>query len=248
MDKLDLNKLHAKDGVLTIVTRADKPAIVHYDKAIAIVGTIAAPGNYYEGRKDELASVIKKSHVVYDYSQLFIKLIAVENNEINTTVVGKLILNPDINIFKINTPQKFAIKDLYNLLRLNKFFFADRGQCQTIVEKLQNTKTTVEKNIETALNKGTGNEKNAYDIAVKGIEPMSIDLKMPIYVGMEASPIRVDINIDARSGDVLFWLESMELEEAKKDSAKAIMDIEISRFRGSGLVLIEQSGQSEDEN
>lgn len=246
-DKLDLNKLRAKDGVLTIVTRTDKALVVHDDKAVRIKGSIAAPGNFYEGRKEQLEPVIKKSHIVYDYRNLFIKLIAVENNDINTVVTGELMLNPDLKIFDINSGAKYSVKDLYNKLRMNKVYFADKAQCNAIVEKLQSTKTTVEKNIEAEQNKGNGKERNVYDVAVRGIEPMSFDLRMPIYVGQQPVNVRVEINIDARTGEVLFWLESVELEEIKTLDAKNIIDKELARFKESGLVQIEQCDQEEEQ-
>lgn len=238
--KLELNKLEAKDGVITIVTRNDEPLEVNNDLPVKIEGTIAAPGNYYEGRKAELKPVIKKSHVVYDYRKLFIQLNAVENNDINQVVKGTLTINPDLKALHINTGGKLAIKELYQLLRMNKFFFADKAQCNAVVERLATTKTSVEKNIEAELNKGGGNQRNVYDVAVRGMEQMSIDLKLPLYVGQQDVNFKVDINIDANTGEVLFWLESIDIMEALKTEAKRIMDEELERFKDSGLVLIEQ--------
>lgn len=239
--KLDLNKLEAKDGTLTVIVREDKPLEVQpLDKAVKISGTIASPGNFYESRREQLKDVIKKSHVVFNYRLLFIQLNAIENNAINTEVKGSLTLNPDLSKFSINTNTKVSSKDLYDFLKMNKFFFADKAQCNAIIEKLQSTKTTVEKNIETNLNNGTGNQKNVYDLVVRGIEPTFFDLNLPIYVGQDPITFRVEVNIDARTGEVLFYLESVILEEIKLSEAKRIMDSELKRFENSGLVMIEQ--------
>ena len=243
MEKLDYNKLlgDSKDGVLTIIHRNNEaPIKVWYDQPTRLNGTIAAPGNFYGERKEQMKDVIKKSHVKYNYRDVLIILVLSENREINTEVKGSLTVNPDLKMLEVNTKNKLDSKELTELLKFNRYYFADKSQCNAIIEKLQTTKVKIETDLETILNQGTGRERNVYDKVVRGIEPMTYNLFMPLFIGQEPVKFEVTINIDARDSEVNFWLESIELEELKKANAKTIIDAELARFEESGLVMIEQ--------
>lgn len=239
--KLNLNKLQAHEGKLEIIYRDnEEPIKKWYDKAVNINGTISAAGNYYDQRKDQLKDIIKKSHIVYDYRHLFLKLVALENHDINAVVNGKLTVNPDIAALQINTKNKLTSKELVDLLKFNRFFFADKDECQAIIGKLMNTKIKVIKALETVLNNGNGNERDVYDRLIEGVDKMAYVLQLPIYTGQTPVKFEVVINIDARDKEIVFWLESTELAELKLENAKTIIDNELSRFEDSGLVMIEQ--------
>lgn len=241
MEKLDYNKLVAKDGKIEIIHRNNEaPVKVWYDQQVKLNGTISAPGNFYDQRKEQLKDIIKKSHVVYNYRELMIKLVALENREINQEVIGKLTVNPDIKMLEVNTKERLDSKELTDLLRFNRYFFEDKAQCNAIVEKLQTTKVKIETDLETILNAGNGRERNVYDKVVKGIEPITFNFLMPLFIGQADVKFQVVINIDARDSEVNFWLESIELAELTLSNAKAIIDKELARFNDSGLVMIEQ--------
>lgn len=241
LEKLDLNKFEAKDGKLTVkhIHQELETPRVDYEESVKMSGTIQAPGNFIEKRKDIVEQIDnKRCNVQYSYNGLYIKVRTQENWAVHYHVDGLLKRNPDISMLQINTKKMFSVKDLTQHIRMNKFFFADKDQNIAIVSNLQKFRVEAQTQIETE-NDNRGNAKDLYEIKNKSNLVLDFDLLMPIYVGQPAKKFRVEVAYAVRERNIEVWLESPELEELFRINSKEIIDHELTRFPQE-FVFIEQ--------
>lgn len=237
-EKLNLNQLTANaKGEVLIVHREDNAKIVHAKKPLALEGTITAPGNFIVNRKDQ--EKFDRSHVKWSLSNLYITLVTRENHPLAYEVTGRLIKNPEIEKLCVNTKKTQSVKDLAQLLRFNKYFFADGDQNIKIVENLMKFKVTAQTHIEKE-EATRGNEKDIYEI--KGVDSnidLTFELNMPIYIGQAPKKFKVEILYKIRERNVEVWLESPELADLWRSNAEEIIQTELKRIPDD-IVKIEQ--------
>lgn len=234
--ELKLNKLEAKDGVITVVERTGDAEKIFHNTSVNLSGDIKAPGNFIEKRIDQNPAL--RSHVLFSYRGLFIKLKTNENHELNYTVDGKLILNPDIQKLKINTMERMTVKTLSDLLRFNRFFFSDKDQHSSIISNLQKFRASVQSQIEQETST-RGDKKDLYDVKVNTDLSLNFALQMPVYIGQQPKKFNVEICFDVSDRNISVWLESPELVEITQVDAIKIIDEQLSRFPKE-FVIIEQ--------
>lgn len=249
----DKVEVKVEEGVKTLVLREGDAEVIHQNEKVEIEGTISAPWKFFKermmialdgsptGMTDKIQHDMKLSHLVFSYQRRYVNLIMVENNPIKYIVKGKLIENPDIKKLQVNTGKKFTSKELCDLLRMNKFFFADKDQNGTVIQNLQKIKVSIQTQIEKEANDKTGDKRDLYDVKVNRDQtPLEFNLSLPIYVGQPATKFKVDINIDVRDRNIDFWLESPELAELLEAKCREVIDAEVKQFEEKGLVIIEQ--------
>lgn len=247
---LQLSKLEAKDGILKIIHREDKAEVIHDENGLKLSGTITAPRKFLEERGkagmggDDAAAQqeVKRSHIVYNYRDLYIRFKGDENYEaLSYNVQGQLTINPEIAGMKVNTKSFMNSKELSQHLRFTRYNFANREENVTIVSNLQSFKAKIMAEIEKNFNNQTGDKKELYDLKVlRDGQPLGFHLLMPLYIGQKPVKFYVEIMVEASHQSVQFWLESPELTDLLKDEAKKIIDEELKFFAGKGYVLIEQ--------
>jgi hypothetical protein len=237
-EHLNLNQLkHNEKGEILIVHREDDAKIVHAKKPLVLKGTITAPGNFIVNRKEQ--EKFDRSHVKWSLSGLYITLITRENHPLAYEVTGELIKNPEIEKLCVNTKKTQSVKELAQLLRFNKYFFADGDQNIKIVENLMKFKVTAQTHIEKE-EATRGNEKDIYEI--KGVDSnidLTFELQMPIYVGQAPKKFKVEILYKIRERNVEVWLESPELADLWRSNAEEIIKAELARMP-EAIVQIEQ--------
>lgn len=239
-EKLDLNKLEAKDGELKVthVHQTLETPKVFYKKTVQIAGTITAPGNFVEKRFKGLSKEVvvsedqherERTNVQYSFSNGEIVLRMSENEEVFYEVSGKLQKNKDIEILKINTGSKLSVQDLSNHLRMKRFFFSDKDQHARLMQNLQTFKVEANKVIE-AQNDNRGNARDLYEIKNTSNVDLSFDVTLPIFVGEPQKRFKVEILYAVRERAIEVWLESVEIEEALKADAQGIIEKELQRL------------------
>lgn len=237
-EHLNLNQLkHNDKGEILIVHREDNAKIVHAKKPLTLEGTITAPGNFIVNRKEQ--EKYDRSHVKWSLSGLYITLITRENHPLSYEVTGRLIKNPEIEKLCVNTKKTQSVKELAQLLRFNKYFFADGDQNIKIVENLMKFKVTAQTHIEKE-EATRGAEKDIYEI--KGVDSnidLTFELQMPIYVGQAPKKFKVEILYKIRERNVEVWLESPELADLWRSNAEEIIKAELARMP-EAIVQIEQ--------
>lgn len=231
-------EVHVDKDVKVLEIREGKALELYQDGPVTIEGTISAPSRFFKERKEQ--HDVKRCHVVFSYRKLYVNFICVENrNDKKYVLKGALQINPDIASLGVNTKDKYTSKELSDLLRFNKFFFADKAQATAIVSNLQKFKAKIEKEIE-AFDDNKGNKKDLYEVKTTGNHDLEYTLEMPLFIGQPNVRFRVDVCVDVTDGDILFYLESTELSELNKGEAEKIINAELKNFEGTGIAIIEQ--------
>lgn len=240
IEKIDLNKLIAKDGVLLIQHQdLPTPHLARLDEiqAVTLNGTIKAAANFYEKRTKEIEN--NKSHVIYSYRERRVTLITKEDYEnLGSEIIGKLTENPDLNTFGINTNKTFSVGELVKHIRTNRFFFENKDVHAKVVNSLQNFSAKVNADIK-KINDNRGNIEDVLKVTMDSNAELNFNALMPVFIGEEAKSFNVEIACQADNSKVIFWLESPDLFELLKKDTKTIIDSELARFN-SELVFIEQ--------
>lgn len=202
-------------------------------------GSILSPGRFIKVIKPN----DQRALVVYSYAGLYIHYFHDPEYPFGAEIKGELRLNPDLQRFGINAcinvceGRTFSLKDLASLLKMNRLYFADRDQCNVIVESLNKFKASI--TIDTEQNKDSrGNNKQMYDKKIQSELPQIFTLKMPIFLGFPEYIFTVDLCFDTTDATVRIWLESIELQEIIMRERKIIIDAELEKFKG--LILIEK--------
>lgn len=237
-EDLKLNLFKANDkGELTVIHRTDDAKIVHKHTSVQINGVISAPGNFIEVRKEQ--DKYDRSHITYSYRDLCITLTTRENlDTLGTTVTGKLIKNPDLDKLYLNSQKVLTSKELTQLLKFNRVFFADKDENGTIVSNLQKLKISAQQFIEKE-DASKGSEKEYYELKVDNGLDLKFTLNMPVFIGQPSKKFLVEVCYRIREKNVEFWLESIELADLLKSCAEEIINTELKRFP-EAIVKIEQ--------
>jgi len=244
LEKLDLNKLEAKEGVLTIQHQTlptPHQLKLHEEEAVVIYGTISAPANFYTKRTVEINN--SKSHVLYNYRERKIKLTTIEDySEKGSEIEGALIVNPAIKQLGVNQENTFFVSDMVKHLRKNKFYFENPESWKKVIDQLQNFSANVSKEI-VKVNTQNGNIQDVKNITVKSNLELNFKLKMPVFIGEKEEIFPVEIACDADSAQIKFWLESPDLIMLLDQNTKVIIDAQLKRLEEDSkneLVFIEQ--------
>lgn len=237
MEKLDLNKLEAKDGVIKVVHLTEEAEKLFYEKPVTMAGTIKAPGNFIEKRKDQDEEL--RSNVTFSYRNRVIMLETLENwKEFGYNIKGELIVNPEIKYFGINENRMFTVKEMVKHIRMRKFLFESEQQHQRVLEALQNFTAKVDTEIK-KINDQRGNIEDVYKTTLKSNAELAFSLKMRVFIGEEEKIIRIEVACEADNSAVRFWFESPDLIILLEADTKAIIDAELKRFPET-FVFIEQ--------
>lgn len=240
LQKLDLNRLEAKEGTLKIVHEVlptQELEKLHEEEPVILTGTISAPANFYTKRTGEINNL--KSHVKYNYRERKIELVTIEDfSELGSEITGKLTINPVIKELGINEDKTFFVSDLLKHIRKNKFYFSDAGQHKNIVTGLQNFSATVNAEI-TKINNNKGDINEVLKVTTKSNAELTFKCKLPVFIGQETKSFDVEIACAADSNAIKFWFESPALFELLELDTKSIIDGELLRFNDE-LVFVEQ--------
>jgi len=231
------NQINVPEGTKELIIREGEALDVSHliPQKVSISGTITAPRMYIEKRKRMHEDI--KVHVLFSRENMQIKLICDEKNKIGTEITGKLLLNPELLKFKINTPVTYTLNELKQFLKMNRSFFVNVDENFKIVSNLEKVKISVQTQIEQE--KDTrGNKTDNYQVKVDSGLEMSFNLDLPVYLGQPKKKFKVDICLDVRDKAVSVWLESVELREIEISERDAIINAELESF--SDYVVIEQ--------
>lgn len=212
-------------------------AIPHYDKeVIEIVGIIDSPRKFWEKRKAEHEKL--KCHVIFTKEgQPSIQLIMDEDSHFNGSVVGRLMVNPLIKTFGINTNKEYSIEEMKKFLRMNRAYFKDREANMALVSNLEKFHAQVKMDIEQN-NDNRGNYTNKLQQTVEADFPLGFALKLAPYKGHKEEVFKCEICFSVTNGVTSIWFESPDLQEILLTKAAGIIDEELKAFKE--LVCIEQ--------
>ena len=225
------------EGTKEIVVRHGEAEKIKYPVKLNIAGWINAPARYVIHRSSVNLIDKDKCIVIVDRRNNAITFEQDPADSYGTTVVGKLILNRDLEPFGINTEKVFSLNDMIKLLRIRRLYFADKDVHGDFLNKLANFKAAISTNIEQSKD-NKGNFTSLLDRTVKSALPTDFILKMPIYEGMDDRSFKVEICYGARDTNIDFWFESVELVELIQKERDQCIDEQLKAF--SEYVIIEQ--------
>ncbi len=212
MEELKLN-LTVEGKELIIRTGEAQP---HEPKvAVALNGTIESVLDFAKKREKEINK--QQSHVIINRKSQSITLKINEGNGKNYetseyTISGKMVLHEYIEELKINKQGSFTIPQLINLFKLNRRFFASRGDHAQMVSALTNFQAKTE--IEFAnTNDFKGSTANSKITKVKHDVPLNFEMKIPVFEGMEEVQFRVEIEVVPENGSLSCSFISVECAE-----------------------------------
>ena len=239
-EKIDLNKLEAKEGVLKIIHETlptQKLETVHEEEHVSLEGTIKAPANFWEKRADQVEKL--KAHVKFSYRNRTIILVTEENfSKLGEEVTGTLIINPEFNGFGINVEKMFKVNDLIKHVRMSKYLFQDKDVHTKILKSLKDFTAKVETEIK-KVNDSRGNIEDVFKVTMTSNAELNFNILAPVFIGEPAKSINVEICCQADNSEVKFWFESTDLINLLKQDSESIINKELERF-DQKLVFIEQ--------
>ena len=229
------------DGGEVVIRHGDaRPEVIA--KRTKLSGTITAPADWVEQKK--AATYIYEEdwcHVVInrDKGTIVFRSNDEDATEGGHTITGRLELATALSALNINSKRTYTAKQLGELLKMNRSLFADREENLKTVTDLQRFRATVTQELE----KGDdlkGNKLYHFEQRVETEFDLRFKLATPIWKGQEPATFGVEIRYDVTDGNVVYWLESVELKDLQDTQLDTIIDTQIARLREMGMPVIEQ--------
>ena len=170
---------------------------------------------------------IKDSYIRYSIEERYINLFYNTRNINPDTVTGVLKLHPDLKKFEINQGKSYTTHSLADFIRMNRHYFESKDVALKLVSELQNFKAKVDKEIESSDDKRANVKMFMVQKVVSNI-PTEFVLLLPLFIGSEKTPIKVEIDINAQ--DISCTLISPALKELIDTESKAIIDQQLKQI------------------
>lgn len=174
---------------------------------------------------------VHTSIITVNREHLLIQLQCDPSDKYAPVVTGQLSINPDLQEFGINSAKKFTREELLSLIKLNRFFFADKDDHAVLMSKIKNFKANVNKDVQDGSD-SRGNKNRVNNQAVDTEVPETAVLQIPVFKGEAPSRFIVDICLDVNDGGTRFWLESIDLNELIIKRRDEVFSKEIENFDG----------------
>lgn len=192
-------------------------------KPFAISGNINAPSEFWKKRNKSLAELndIKSengtnydwsvSHVIFDHSNKYIKLIVDEGSQREIEILGTFVLNPIFKELKINDPNgAYETRDeLYRALKFSGHIFKSKESHLEVLKQLQNFSGKITKTF-SEFNDNKGNAGKSFETVLDGIVPLDFDIYTPIFSGEEKVELRIIVEVQERNNRPIFYLTCLE--------------------------------------
>lgn len=225
------NVIKVKSGVPVqeLVIREGEALPVLQPQQINIVGQINSPYNWLKGKYQEINFL--KSHIIVDEDAKTIMLVIDDKNQLFDCITGKLITNPDLDVFGINTTTEFEPEDLAQIIRMNKFLFKERTAAMKLHTELRKFNGKIRTEIEKQ-DSDQGNKKFLWDQTVEHNAPKEFTLYAPILKGGDAVEIHVDFVFRVKSNySIVINLISPNLREYIADNTESLILEQIDKIK-----------------
>jgi hypothetical protein len=224
-----------KQGVLSLEVRTGQLNDVLRPLQINIKGLITAPSDYVEQR----SQIVSKEHCILSADKKNLTLSLEINDldpELYQKVVGKIELSEEIRILGINNEKIFDPKELSKVLKKMPYVFENMIDYTKTVSSLKNFKAKVQKEIEQNQD-SRGNKTDMLTQAVESNLPDQINLVIPFLQGEEKRKISIEICLEVQNGDIICYLESVELSQELESEINAVFEREIERIKEKVTVI-----------
>lgn len=235
-DKKENIEIKVEAGIKELVIRHGDAEKLHEPKKVILAGTIDAPAEFFRKRPDQVKK--EQCHVLFSFRDKKIVLVLDEKDPHGGSVTGRLISNPELDLFKINSKSSLTIQDLKELFKTGRGFFASADENQKAITNLEKFRLSANVVIEKD-NDNRGNVRDLVEATVKTSLDLSFKLNMPIFIGQPAKTFLVEILFDVRDKGVTVWLDSPELRSLIIEDREKIIGAALEPFKKDFVVIEE---------
>jgi hypothetical protein len=214
--------------------------IIREGAAAAAPVTIQQTSGRFEGSIETAANMIQtKSHLVNDDSVIkvdadinspSIEIDFHPNQSIGVSAIGRILPYPELANFQFNANKcHFDNKSFIKVLRQHAHCFPDMAELKALIKSLSQFQATM-----TVEMKDLDDRKGNTDVGVmtsvnkeKSGIPEAINFCMPFIQNGEKQLFTAEVEVEVDGRDIKFGLYSLELQQAKIDYTKAILDQEL---------------------
>jgi hypothetical protein len=211
---------------------------------INLSGVIGAPVEFLTKRLSEEDQINpKRCHVIVNRENLTITFVTAENDDyLSGKVVGSLSLHPKFEEFGINNKRKtWEPSELGQYFKMNRAFFPNRDENMKLVSDLKNFSATVNSSMDRQT-KENGSMKMSYGQVVNSNLPEAFTLELPIFKGVPATTVQVEVYATVDGSDVYLQLFSPAANQIIEEMRDKVIDEEVAKIRSLSpeIAIIEQ--------
>lgn len=168
--------------------------------------------------------------ITFDKKNLSISLQVNPQDFYGPSVTGKMEVSEDLKPWGINQNKMFSREQLVKLIRFSKRYFSDAIVHDDVLKAFQNLSLTGNTEIKAASDT-RGNRDSQFKKTINAQSvPTSFYLEMPIFEGQPKVKFLVEICMDSSESSVIFWFESIELNDATIKMVDEIFSAQASSF------------------
>ncbi len=175
----------------------------------------------------------RRSTLLVDTDEGKLTLMLNDKDNFNDIIIGTLTESDDYADFCINDDDRFfGLNEVIKMVKRNKFKFADAAQHTQFLTNLMNFNARITTVVQQHKDDKTGNSLNLLQRVVEENKSApEFKLNCPIYKGYPKKIFNVQTCIDASSGSIRFFFESVDLYELlDSEKEKAILE-ELTLFK-----------------
>ena len=188
------------------------------EKPIAIIGSIKAVTEFLSKRK--LKINLDTANIQVDREKFSIILTLKEDKENRDFITARLIETEEFKNFAINKQDSWTSQELGEFIKMNRVYFEPRDVAGKLASQLLDFKVNATTIIEKFDDK-KGNARILNQRAINEINiPSSFKLKIPIFKGIEAVEIEIELYINPNDFSILLISpEAAEITREVRDNA-----------------------------
>lgn len=220
-------KVTVENGVKELILRQGEASKIHQPGDVHVgVVTISAIVEFLT-KKDITEEGILDSALKFSYDKLKMEL-HYRISEANTyRIESKIILNPDLTQFEINSGKRYSPFGLSDFIKMNRHLFESKSIAMELVSVLRNIKASVNKAIE-ANKDERGNRRALIDQVVQTNIPESFNIELPVFKGQPKMIIPVEVVIDE---DLECMLMSPDLKQIIAEQSELLIGAELDKIK-----------------
>ncbi len=235
MEKNQNIEINVEKGVKELVIRHGDAAPIREPKIVVLDGVIDAPAEFFRKRPDQVKK--ESAHVLFSFREMTIALILDEKDHFGGKIIGKLIDNPELKPFKINSGSgSFTVQTLKELFKTSRGFFASADENLKAISNLEKFRLNAELVIEKD-GDDRGNKREMIEQKVTANVDLSFNLNLPVFIGQPSKKFKVDILFDIRDKAISIWLDSPELRTMIIEDREKIINAALEPFRKDFVII-----------
>lgn len=220
--------LHLPDATKELILRTGEAEKITYPKGIRIDGILAAPFQFYEGKKPEA----KNCHIQIKKDSGYIALHILDTDPNSSSLItGQLKYDGYFQQWGVNSEKRWTVSSFLKQIKMQRAFFTEKTESDAIVSSLQKWNARVEV-VMKQHNDNAGNSLSMLERTVSEIDLKNkFSLTIPIFQGYPKQKFTVEIGLDPKSNSVELYLFSNDLFEIEINHREQLIESEIAKFK-----------------